>query len=83
MYVKDFKKLDGEVQRKAGKALQKFTANHALPGLNLEKLTNCQNRWTIRVGLNFRILLSKQEDEVGEFWALEGVGPHDSYRVWG
>lgn len=74
--------MDRPLREAALKAIQKFEINHRLPGLNLEKLAGRDDSWTIRINAGHRILLSRGQDEQGEVWFLEDVGPHDSYRGW-
>jgi plasmid maintenance system killer protein len=62
------------------KAIGKFEAAPALPGLRLEKLRGHDNLWSIRATGGYRILLSKTSDAEGDLWTLEDAGPHDIYR---
>jgi mRNA-degrading endonuclease RelE of RelBE toxin-antitoxin system len=80
-FLKDVQKLDRKDQEKVWKAVQKFTHNHSLPGLNFEKLAGYENLWSIRADISLRILLSRTDSDGDVVWFLEGVGPHDVYRT--
>lgn len=73
--------LDRKPREAVFKAIEKFTANPSLPGLKLEKLAGFPNRWSIRVSIHTRLLLSKTVDEDGmEVWIFIDGGSHQVYR---
>lgn len=62
------------------RAVEKFTNNPGLPGLNLEKMQGTEATYSIRASRGDRILLERAEDEAGVIWTFTHAGPHDDYR---
>ena len=50
------------------------------PGLNFEKLAGWDNTYSIRVSKAYRILLRREADDAGEFFAAADIGTHQVYR---
>jgi plasmid maintenance system killer protein len=50
------------------------------PSLNFERLSGWDNAYSIRVTRNYRILLTRETDETGEFFVAVDIGTHQIYR---
>jgi plasmid maintenance system killer protein len=78
--AKSFRKLDGVIKAATARALRRLAENANHPSLNLEQLQGVEGVWSIRVNENFRVLLERQEDELGELFIAYDVANHDVYR---
>ena len=78
-FIKAFRRLSPPIQKAAEKALVTLIERPESKGLNLEPLTGMKGFYSIRVNLNYRILLQRREDDDGEFFSAEDVDTHDIY----
>ncbi len=79
-FKKAYRRLTPPLQAAAVKALSTFIENPGNRGLNLEALAGRPGFYSIRVNRNYRILLQKKKDSVGEFYSVEDVDTHDIYK---
>jgi len=70
-----FKALPLAAQRQARKAYRLFCENPSHPGLNLKKVDEADNIYSVRVGLGHRALGKMEGSDVIWFW----IGPHNEY----
>jgi len=77
-YTKSLKKLGEPLSSRAAVCVRKFQKSPDLPGLNFEPYKGRPGFFTIRVELNFRILLKEAWDEDGPYYLLADIGDHDS-----
>ena len=75
-------KLSPEDRKKARRALEKLGEDPPRPSLNLEKLQGHEALWSGRVDRGHRLILRLGEDEEGDLFFVEDIGPHDVYRKW-
>jgi mRNA-degrading endonuclease RelE of RelBE toxin-antitoxin system len=78
-FSRSFKKLDGNLQRRAKKALRDLITNPQKRSLNFEQLQGVEKVYSIRVNDNFRILLHLLEDEEGKYFLALDIANHDIY----
>lgn len=77
-YVKSLKKAGEPISSRAAKTVAKFQSNPDLPGLNFEPVKTRPGYFTIRVGLNYRILLKEACDTNGTYYLLADIDDHDN-----
>jgi mRNA-degrading endonuclease RelE of RelBE toxin-antitoxin system len=78
-FLRSYKKLDGQLQDRAKKALRKLVQNPRQRSLNFELLRGMEGVYSIRVNDNFRILLQLLEDKEGKYFLALDVANHDIY----
>ena len=79
-YRKAERRIPHRIRLQAGKALSTFMEAPDRPGLNFERLPGWDNTYSIRVTRSYRILLKREADEAGEFFAAVDIGTHQIYR---
>lgn len=79
-YRKAERRLPQRIRLQAAKTLANFMDNPDRPGLNFEKLAGWDNTYSIRVSKAYRIMLRREADEAGEFFAAVDIGTHHVYR---
>lgn len=79
-YRKAERRIPQRIRLQAGKALSTFMEAPDRPGLNFERLPGWGNTYSIRVTRGYRILLTREADEAGEFFAAVDIGTHQIYR---
>jgi plasmid maintenance system killer protein len=72
--------MAGPQREAALKAIAQFQVNERHPGLHFEKLAGYRALFSIRMGRGWRILLRREQDDAGDLYAIEDIGPHDVYR---
>ncbi len=81
LFERRLAKLDATIRKRTANALERFVANPARVGANFERIEGTDGRyWSLRVTLNFRIVLRLERDDMGDVYAAMDVGPHDIYR---
>lgn len=75
------RKLDRELRDDAEAALKKFTEGNLSRGLNFERLRGHDRLYSIRINMNYRIILIQTDD--AETFEIHDIGPHDIYRRLG
>ena len=77
-FVKEFKKLDHLLQRKAVKIEKQFRLNPLYPSLRLHPLKGrLDGLWSISVTMNVRMIFQRMDN--GDVVFLS-IGRHDIYR---
>jgi len=79
-YLKARSKQSPEVRQRAAKALLRFQENPQAHGLNFERVKGMGDYYSIRINLQFRILLRRERDAHGEVFAAVDIGTHQVYR---
>ena len=79
-YERALDRLPKAIRQRSNAALLKFLENPRSPGLNFEKLRDRADYYSIRVNLQYRILLRLEADREGELFAVVDVGTHQVYR---
>ncbi|MCH8069388.1 MAG: hypothetical protein IID16_09015 [Candidatus Marinimicrobia bacterium] len=72
-FIKLYKKLSPDIQKKVKKTLSLFQENPSHPSLRNKKMTGQKNIYEIRVTLNFRITYTRKGDTA----ILRKVGTHN------
>jgi plasmid maintenance system killer protein len=79
-YERSVSRIPDRIKTRAAQTLIKFADNPNHPGLNFERLSGWEDTYSIRVNRQYRILLVRQTDEVGEIFAAVDIGTHQIYR---
>jgi mRNA-degrading endonuclease RelE of RelBE toxin-antitoxin system len=77
-FEKALGKVDQRIARSAIEALHRLNKDRRHRGLNLEKIEG--TTWSIRVTRNFRILLERHTDDLGEYFIATHLDTHDIYK---
>jgi hypothetical protein len=70
-----FRKLPGHIQRKAREAYRLFKQNPYHPSLRLKQVHPTRPIYSVRVGMSYRALGTRSDDEIIWFW----IGTHGDY----
>ncbi len=77
-FVKELKKLDVSIQRKAVRVEKQFRINPLHPSLRLHQLKgSLDGLWSVSVTMNVRMIFQRMEN--GDIVFLS-IGQHDIYR---
>lgn len=76
VFNRQYHKLTPPIQKRCRKSIKLFLANPRHPSLNFEKLRGYKDIFSIRVTLNFRIIMREHEG----YFELIMVGTHDVYN---
>jgi len=79
-FVRALSRRNPEIQVRAEKALVRFQENPQAHGLNFERVKSMGDYYSIRINLQFRILLRRERDDEGELFAAVDMGTHQVYR---
>jgi mRNA-degrading endonuclease RelE of RelBE toxin-antitoxin system len=67
--------LPSDSQRDAKRAYRLFQENPGHPGLRFKKLAGHENTYSVRIGLGYRALGVRKNDEIVWYW----IGSHAEY----
>jgi mRNA-degrading endonuclease RelE of RelBE toxin-antitoxin system len=70
-----FSDLSSGVQRNAMRAYRLFQGNPGHPGLQFKKLEGEDNIYSVRIGLEYRVLAAMKKDRIVWYW----IGSHSEY----
>ncbi len=79
-YRKAERRIPRRIRLLAAKALSTFMETPDRPGLNFERLPGWDSTYSIRINRSYRILLKREADAAGEFFAAVDIGTHEIYR---
>ena len=68
---------DKKTQKRVIDCLSRFIDNERHPSLDFKSLSGRDGYFTIRVNLNYRILMKAGEDDKGVYYKLVAVGTHN------
>ncbi len=69
-----YDRLDTDIKRLADKNFKLLRSNPRHPSLQFKPVSS--RLWSVRVGLDFRAVAVRRDDDVIWFW----IGPHDEYN---
>ncbi|MCC7117193.1 MAG: hypothetical protein IT310_01605 [Anaerolineales bacterium] len=75
-FRKAFAELPADVQNQARQAYRLFIENPHHPGLHFKSVHSSRPIYSIRVGLNYRVVGTRASDEIIWFW----IGSHAEYN---
>jgi len=70
-----FDTLPKEIQAHANRSYAIWSENPAHPGLKFKKIFDAENMWSVRIGIHYRALGLREDDEISWFW----IGSHADY----
>ena len=79
-YRRSLGRVPDRIRKAAARALVRLVEDARHTGLNLERLTGWDDTYSIRINRQYRILLLREVDEIGEFFAVVDIGTHEIYR---
>ena len=74
-FVELFAKLPHNVKRLAQKAYKQWKENPYHPSLQFKKVHDIESIWSVRIGLHWRVMGLKENDDIYWFW----IGSHSDY----
>ena len=75
-FRKLLRELPSHIQKLARKNYLLMLVNPNHPSLHLKKMQGYENRWSVRVGLNYRAVGYKDGNEISWYW----IGTHEQFN---
>ncbi len=75
-FIRDYRKLPGELQQIVDKQLDLLLANQRHPSLNIKKMNDPRNIWEGRATASYRFTFQIE----GDTYVLRRVGTHDTLK---
>jgi mRNA-degrading endonuclease RelE of RelBE toxin-antitoxin system len=76
-FDKQFKGLDGKIQKQALKAIERFTEDPMHPSLRYKKVQGTDNLYEISVNMSVRIILEVKSEENKQINTFYVIGKHE------
>jgi mRNA-degrading endonuclease RelE of RelBE toxin-antitoxin system len=77
-FLKAFRSLPADIQKKTMKALTLFAENQRHPSLHVKKMVGYDDIWEVRVDLKYRFTAHYEKNENGDvICVLRNVDNHD------
>ena len=75
-FVRDYRRLPGEIQEAVDKKLELLLSNSRHPSLNIKKMNDPRNIWEGRITHSYRFTFNMEDD----IYVMRKVGTHDTLK---